>query len=76
MWAHLMSATSVRVQKIMLVVPRTSMWVGGSLKMLANTYSGEVPTSPKMMPMALHSTIGSINTQDCNGMSYLNKYDS
>ena len=28
--------------------------------MLANTYRGEVPTSPKMMPMALH-----INTQSC-----------
>lgn len=55
--AYLMSATSVSVQKIMLVVPMTSVWVGGSLKMLANTYRGEVPTSPNMMPMALRSKI-------------------
>lgn len=27
--------------------------------MLANTYRGEVPTSPKMMPMALHSNVQS-----------------
>ena len=53
--AYFMRATKVSVQNIMLVVPMMSSWVGGSENMLAKTYSGEVPTSPKMMPMALHA---------------------
>ena len=45
------------VQKIILVAPMRSWWSGGSWKMLAKTYSGDVPTSPKMMPMALHGSL-------------------
>lgn len=59
-WAaetYLIRATRVIVQKIMLVAPMRSWWSGGSWKMLAKTYSGDVPTSPKMMPMALHGSI-------------------
>ena len=54
---YLIRATRVSVQKIMLVAPMRSWWSGGSWKMLAKTYSGDVPTSPKMMPMALHGSI-------------------
>ena len=64
--AYLMRATSVSVQKIMLVVPMTSVWVGGSLKMLANTYRGDVPTSPNIMPMALHSNIRILHPHSCS----------
>ena len=40
-------------QKIIDVAPRSSLWLGGVVKMLAYVYSGDVPMSPKMMPIAL-----------------------